>query len=173
MISFQHRVRRNEQTERVCAVYASLIPTRRARFARENMVTPAPTPRHARTTPARARTPTHARRRPHHTFQTSEQLPDSVSAQSTKHEQQARRTDVMRQATNRDGIQLCVKTLQMTMKTTQAVKCRRLARPKSLPSPKKKTLWNVPSTDVIAVTRKNRKKLTEKTKTHRQLSSDS
>ena len=97
------------------------------------------------------------------TFQTSEQLPDSVSAQSTKHKQQARRTDVMRQATNRDGIQLCVKTLQVTMKTTQAVKCRRLARPKSLP-PKKKTLWNVPATNVMAVTRKKRKNSQKKQK---------
>ena len=38
----------------------------------------------------------------------------------------------MRRATNRGGIQLCVKTLQMTMRTTEAVKCRRLAGPKSL-----------------------------------------
>ena len=51
----------------------------------------------------------------HDTFQTSEQLPDSVSAPSTKHQQQGRRTEVLRQATNRDGIQLCVKTLQITM----------------------------------------------------------
>ena len=35
---------------------------RQTRFARENMVTPKPTPRHARThVPARARAPTHAR----------------------------------------------------------------------------------------------------------------
>ena len=88
----------------------------------------------------------------YHTFQTSEQLPDSVCAPSTKHKQQARRTDVLRKDTNRDGIQLCVKTLQMTMTTTQAVNCRRLA------GPKKKPQWHVPSTDVKAVTRKNRKK---------------
>ena len=50
-----------------------------------------------------------------HTFQTSEQLPRSVSAPSTKHKQQGRRTEVLRQATNRGGIQLCVKTLQITM----------------------------------------------------------
>ena len=40
---------------------------------------------------------------------------------------------------NRGGIQLCVKTLQMTMTTTQAVKCRRLAGPKSL-LPKKNAM---------------------------------
>ena len=65
---------------------------------------------------------------------------------------------------NRDGIQLCVKTLQRTMTTTQAVKCRRFAGPKSLSHPKKKTQWNVPSTDVIAVTRKKIEKHTEKQK---------
>ena len=32
MILFQHRVRRNEQTVRVCAEYASLIPIRRKAY---------------------------------------------------------------------------------------------------------------------------------------------
>ena len=32
MILFQHQVRRNEQTERVCAAYASLIPIRRKAY---------------------------------------------------------------------------------------------------------------------------------------------
>ena len=50
-----------------------------------------------------------------HTFQTSEKFPDSVSALSTKHKQLGSRTEVLRQAMNRGGIQLCVKTLQMTM----------------------------------------------------------
>ena len=40
---------------------------------------------------------------------------DSVSAPSTRHKQQGRRTEVLRQATNRGGTQLCVKTLQMTV----------------------------------------------------------
>ena len=58
-----------------------------------------------------------------------------------------------------------VKTLQMTMRTTQTVRCRRLAGPKKVSSKKKKkTQWHVPSTDVIAVTRKKSKKLTEKQK---------
>ena len=63
----QHQVRRDGQTVRVCV--PKTLPwyrfvARQTRFARENMVTPAPTPRHARThmsTPARARAPTHAR----------------------------------------------------------------------------------------------------------------
>ena len=66
VILFQHRVQRDEQTERVCAENASLIPIRHP----TNIIHPrehghtAPTPRHARThvpTPARARAPTHAR----------------------------------------------------------------------------------------------------------------
>ena len=44
----------------------------------------------------------------------SKQLPDPASALSTEHKQQARRTDVLRHAANRGGIQQCVKTLQMT-----------------------------------------------------------
>ena len=66
MILFQHLVRRDEQTERVCVPYT--LPryrfvARQTRFARENMVTPAPTPRHARTRPradARPKTTTTA-----------------------------------------------------------------------------------------------------------------
>ena len=66
MILYQHRVRRDEQTERVCAVFASLIPIRRDKHNSpvRTWSHTAPTPRHARThvpTPARARAPTHAR----------------------------------------------------------------------------------------------------------------
>ena len=70
--------------------------------------------------------------------QTSEQSPHSVSAPSTKHKQQARRTEVL--TTHRGGTQLCVKTLQMTMTTTQAVKCRRLCDEKKIEKLTKKKL---------------------------------
>ena len=58
--------------------------------------------------------------------QTSEQLPDSVSALSTEHKQQGRRTEVLRHATNCGGFQLCVKKLQVTMTRVDVGNDRRL-----------------------------------------------
>ena len=45
----------------------------------------------------------------YHTFQTSEQSPDSVIAPSTNHKQQGRRTEVLRQATNRKPALECTR----------------------------------------------------------------
>ena len=126
-----------------------------------------------------------------------------------KGKQQGRRTEVLRQATNSGGSQLCVKPLQMTMTRAWTLEMTEdwthtritehdkayalqrtsehfdssLAHTTARPSQakvcarnkivhasleddvaRKKTPWSVPSTDVIAVTRKQRRKVPKKQK---------
>ena len=82
-------------------------------------------------------------------------IPDSVSALSTRHKQQARRT------TQRWDPTVCQDTADDNDNDTS---CQMPAPCQESPSQKKKkkTSWVVPSTDVIVVTRKKSKKLTKK-----------
>ena len=72
---------------------------------------------------------------------------------------------------NRDGIQLCVKTLQITMTTTQAVKRWRFAGPK-VSLQKKKNAVERPFYGRDSCDEKHRK-THKNTNNHKQLSSDS
>ena len=93
----------------------------------------------------------------YHTFQTSEQSPDTASAPSTNHKQQGGAPTV-RQNTADD--------------TDNDTSCQMPAPRQAKESSTQKTLWNVPSSNVVAVARKKSKN-PQKTKTHKHLSSDS